>query len=167
MHNFLKIATQMFPAERIESINRNANIGGEIGIEVKLFGITETFQYTGQYASLAYDVLEGINPAPTPPTPSPTIVVTFNGVITPPHAVEISGQEYRFVTVETNVINANDIEWVDFDTTIAPGQQGVELRVATDAPGVTRKLTGPAASAAFDVLVLLASNVESEASATN
>lgn len=29
MHTFLKIATQMFPAERIESINRNAIIGGE------------------------------------------------------------------------------------------------------------------------------------------
>ena len=165
MQRFLKIATQMFPAERIETINRNANIGGEQGIEVKLFGIPETFQYTGQYASLAWDVLDGVNPATAPPYPSPLIVVTFNGVITPVNAIEVNGEEYRFVRLQGVPVNANDIEWVDFASQVTPTQQGVELRVATDAPG-TRKYLNNDASDAFDVLVLLASNTE-EAAAGN
>ena len=163
MHNFLKIATQMFPAERVEAINRTANINGEVGIEVKLFGFVETFQYTGPYADLAYSVLDGLNPATAPPAPTPSIVVTFNGTITPPDAVTINGEEFRFVSLNGEFVNANNIEWVDFDTTVAPGKQGIELRVATDAVGVTRKFADQQASAVYDYLVLLASNQEAAA----
>lgn len=152
MHRFLKIATQMFPTERIENINRNANINGEVGIEVKLFGFSETFQYTGSYADLAWTVLDGVNPATAPPAP-----------ITPPDAITIAGEEFRFASLNGELVNANNIEWVDFDSTVAPGKQGIELRVATDATGVTRKFTDQTASAVYDFLVLLASNQEATA----
>lgn len=165
MHRFLKIATQMFPAERIEGLNRNANIGGEIGIEVKLFGISETFQYTGQYASLAWDVLDGVNPATAPPAPTPTISVTSNGVVTPVDAVEIKGEQFRFVQLNGELVNANNIEWVDFASAITPTAQGIEVRIATDASGVTRKFTDQVASDVYDALVLLASNQEEAAAA--
>lgn len=163
MHNFLKIATQMFPAERIENINRNANINGEVGIEVKVFGFSDTFQYTGQYASLAWDVLTDVNPATAPPALAPTITVTFNGTLTPPDAVTINGEEFRFVQLNGEFINVNNVEWVDFAAQVSATEQGVEVRVATDAPGVTRKFTGQTASAVYDCLVLLAPPEEATA----
>jgi len=163
MHTFLKIATQMFPTERIENINRNAVINGEAGIEVKLFGIPDTFQYTGQFASLAWDVLYGVNPATVPPASTPSITVTFNGTLTPADAVTINGEEFRFVSLNGEFVNANNIEWVDFASQVTPTAQGIELRVATDAPGVTRKFTDQVASAVYDYLVLLASNQEAAA----
>ena len=144
MHKFLKIATQMFPAERIETIDRHANINGEIGIEVKLFGIPEVFQYTGQYASLALDVLNGINPAKNPP---PIIPI-------------IGGEDESYIKLDDMIVNANAIEWVDFLSNLTPTQQGIELRLATDAPGVTRKFVGKHAEIIYDVLVFLASNLE-------
>ena len=170
MQRFLKIATQMFPAERIESINRNAQINGELGIEVKLFGIPEVFQYTGQYASLAYDVLEGTDSAVKAPAPTPTIIVPLtaivNGVVTPIEAFVIGGVEYRFVNLcGGQSVNADDIEWVDFASAISPTEQGIEVRVATDIPGVTRKFVGANAESVYDILVALASN--QEAAATN
>ena len=169
MQRFLKIATQMFPAERIESINRNAQINGELGIEVKLFGIPEVFQYTGQYASLAYDVLEGTDPAVKAPAPTPTIIVPLtavvNGVATLIEGFIIGGVEYRFVNLTGQTVNADDLEWVDFASAISPTEQGIEVRVATDLPGVTRKFVGANAEAVYDVLVVLASN--QEAAATN
>jgi hypothetical protein len=163
MHNFLKIATQMFPAERIENINRNAVIGGEAGIEVKLFGIPEVFQYTGQYASLAWDTLDGLTLATAPPAPTPSITVTFNGMLTPSDAVTIKGEEFRFVSLNGELVNVNNIEWVDFASQISATEQGIEVRVATDAPDVTRKFIGQEASAVYDYLVLLASNQEAAA----
>lgn len=167
MHNFLKIETQMFPAERIEKINFHAAIGGDEGIEVKLFGLSETFQYTGNYANIAWEVLHGVTPATNPPAPTPaiTVLATLNGVATPVSGVEIGGEYYRFVTLNGQSVNANDIEWVDFNTNIG-GTQGIELRVATDAPGTTRQFVGQQASDVYDVLAALASN-QQEAAATN
>ncbi len=155
MHNFLKISTQMFPVERIEAINRNANINGEVGIEVKLFGFVETFQYTGPYADLAWTVLDGVNPATAPPVAPPAISSVLPGTFTTD-----DGQEFRFVLLNDEVVNANNIEWVDFAAQVTPAAQGIELRVATDATGVTRKYADQQASAVYDALVLLASNQE-------
>jgi hypothetical protein len=165
MHKFLKIATQMFSAERIEKLDRNANIGGELGIEVKLFGVPETFQYTGQYASLAWDVLDGINPATNPPAPTPKFTVTSNGVLINPTVLVLdNGDEYHFVILKDEWVNADDIEFVDFDIAISPqAQHGIEVRVATDAPGVTRTYADKDAEAIYDTLVFLASNVEEAA----
>lgn len=161
MHKFFKIATQMFPAERIETLDRNANINGEIGIEVKLFGIPETFQYTGQYASLAWDVLNGVVPAIKPPSVTPTISVSVNGNPTLVELVKVGNEEYRFVLLGDEIVNANNIEWVDFES-----NGGIELRLSTDALGVIRKFVGKQADAVYDALVLLASNLE-EAAAGN
>lgn len=160
MQQFLKVETQMFPVERIETLNLNATIGGETGVEVKLFGINETFQYTGQYASVAWDVLNGVKVSTTPPPATPAISVLINNSPTPVSSVTVKGYEFRFVTVAGVVINADDIEWVDFASQITPTQQGVELRVATDAPGVTRKFVDKNASEVYDVLVALASTDE-------
>ena len=166
MHNFLKIATQMFPAERIQKIDRNANIGGEVGIEVTLFGIPEAFQYTGQYASLAWDVLDGTDPAINPPAPTPKFIVTSAGVPVYPTVLVLNdGNEFHFVLLKGEWVNANDIEFVDFDVTISPVRRGIEVRVATDAPGITRKYVDKDAEAVYDALVLLASNIEQEATA--
>jgi hypothetical protein len=162
MQKFLKIATQMFPAERIETVNRSANIGGELGIEVKLFGINETFQYTGQYASLAYDVLDGLNPATNPPALAPLVVITLNGVPSP-GSVQLANGEYVILNLNGELVNADNIEWIDFATTFQNNQQGIELRLATDAPGATRQFTGQQASDVYDTLVLLASNQEGQA----
>jgi hypothetical protein len=163
MQTFLKIATQMFPAERIENINRNANIGGELGVEVKLFGIAETFQYTGQYASLAFDVLEGTNPASAPPALTPTVVISLNGV---PSAgqVQLANGEFVILALPNGeLVNADNIEWVDFASTFPNNTQGVEFRLATDAPGLTRQFTAQQASDVYDTLVILASNQEAVA----
>ena len=159
MHRFLKIETQMFPAERIEKIDRNANIGGELGIEVKLFGIPETFQYTGQYASLAWDVLNGIDPVTHPPAPTPKFLVTCNGAPVNPKMLALDdGNEYQFVLLKNEWVNANDIEFVDFNVPFTPTQCGIEVRVATDASGVTRKFVDKDAEAIYDSLVILASD---------
>jgi hypothetical protein len=162
MQRFLKIATQMFPAERIESINRNANIGGELGVEVKLFNEPLTFQYTGQYASLAYDVLEGTNPAAAPPSQTPNVVITLNGQLTP-GSVQLANGEYVIVNLNGELVNADNIEWVDFAAALPNDQQGIELRLATDVPGQTRQFVGQLASDIYDTLVLLASNQEGQA----
>lgn len=124
----IKIATQMFPTERIEWINREANINGQLGVEVKLWGVAETFQYTGEFASLAYDILEGVEPAPAPP--SFTLRLPDGDVL------------------------INDIVWADLAVNLN-GQTGVEIRVATDPVGMTRQYSGEAASEAYDALVSL------------
>lgn len=155
MHNFLKIATQMFSAERVETINRKAQIGDDIGIEVKVFGFTETFQYTGPYAELAFKVLTGIEAVAAPPLAPPAIVTPIPGTFTTE-----DGTEYRFINLNGEILNADHVEWVDFAVQFTPAQQGIELRVATDPAGATRKLVNKDAEAAYEVLVSLASNQE-------
>lgn len=87
-------------------------------------------------------------------------MVTFNGTLTPPDTVTVNGEEFRFVALNNEFVNANNIEWVDFSSQVTLTAQGIELRVATDAPGVTRKFTDQVASVVYDNLVLLASNQE-------
>ena len=132
MPRFLRIETQMFPAERIAKINRDAAINGVQGVEVTLHGIPETFQYTGHFARVACAVLEGVEPTTTPPVYPETIQV---------------GKEQLVI---------NDIEWIDFASNIN-NETGVELRISTDAPGHTRQYTRDDASEAYDSLVLLES----------
>lgn len=84
-------------------------------------------------------------------------MVTFNGTLTPPDTVTVNGEEFRFVALNNEFVNANNIEWVDFSSQVTLTAQ---VRVATDAPGVTRKFTDQVASVVYDNLVLLASNQE-------
>jgi len=155
---FLKIATQMFPAERIENINTNAIINGNPGVEVKLHGVTDTFQYTGQYASLAYDVLENIQPVPSVPS-TDKILVTINGQPVDVSEIRTIDGELIPVAVELDgkTVLLSELEWVDFAAQIG-SQTGVEIRVSSDPVGVTRQYTGDTASTVYDILAELESH---------
>jgi len=119
---FIKIDTQIIATERIASIDRQADINGQTGVEIFLHGIAESFRYTGQFAEIAYNALYNI--FPTPPI--------------------ILGSDAPICIA--------DIEWVDLNANFN-GQQGVEVRVSTDEPGISRQYTGTDASNAYDVLV--------------
>jgi len=58
---FVKIATNMYPVKGIEWVNFTAMIDGAQGVEVKLIGVNDTFRYTGDFASLAYDILKPLH----------------------------------------------------------------------------------------------------------
>jgi len=55
MKKFVRIASDMYPIDGIESVNFNAVDGKTV--EVKLVGVAETFRYTGEFADLAYAAL--------------------------------------------------------------------------------------------------------------
>lgn len=160
--DFRKIATQMFPVERIVRIDRQAIIDGQTGVEVFLAGVPDSFTYTGQYASLAFDVLEGAVEPTTPLVNSgslPAVSVVINGQVTSAVVQTIDGQVFdtRRLTIAGVTFDVNSIVWVDFAASIN-GQQGVELQLDTNAIGITTQFTGNAASEAYDKLAALATN---------
>src|SRR5580698_5741081 len=141
---YIRIGTSMFPDNRIESIDFNANIGGETGVSVALYGVEGTFTFTGDLARQAVAELgpdSDFVQTKTPPiTASAVLSVTLNGVpISVSEVVTTDGQVIPgVVIVNGQAINIADIEWVDFAAPLTP-VVGIEMRVSTDAPGVTRK----------------------------
>lgn len=159
----IKIEKQMFNTNYIQKVDPNATINGQLGVSIALWGTKGTFDYTCEFAGVAYDILEQANalqPAPQPTGPAPSVValVTVNGVVTSIQTiVSQDGVKYCFIVLDSQTINVEDIEWVDF-TANFDGITGVELRVAIDPVGQTRQFTGEAARTAWDVLSPLATN---------
>jgi hypothetical protein len=145
----------MYPVERIRTIDRNASINGAVGIEVCLHGMIDSWQYTGDFANHAYDLLEGVEANPIPPN-FPAIQVLVNGQPSTFSSVTLSDGTVLdgVIQVADQQINVNDILWIDLASNLN-GQTGVEVRVVTDEPGITRQFTGQAASDAYDALVAL------------
>ncbi len=127
----IRIATDILNEDRIETVDFNAKIGNETGIEIKLINNPETFTYVGDYAKMAYDALV-------------------------PHVVlHITSDE----NPESFVIFVRNLEWVNLNANIN-GVPTVEISVITDEPlaGIqqTRKLTGKYADCAYEQLIQIA-----------
>jgi hypothetical protein len=128
--SLIKLDKQLLNPDFIQSVNRNAKFNGTPGVEVFVFGEELSFTYTGDSASQAYDYFEDFQPNATAPS------VTVQLGTTP------------------IVITDNTIVWADLGSTIN-GKPGVEVRIATDAPGVIRQFVANEASAVYDILVAL------------
>lgn len=146
---FLKIANIMVPDNRISRINLNATVNGQAAVEVYLFGYNEPYQFTGQIGSQAYDLLGNVTAASVPPVSS-TVVTTVNGQAIDALSTTMDGTPLT-INIGGKSVTVTDIEYVEFHPA-----NSVEIRVATDTPGVTRQLTGDAAIAANEVLFALA-----------
>ena len=161
---FLKIGQQMFPVERIETIDRAANINGEIGLEVKLFNVSDTFKFTKDLASYAYDLLEGIADSKvSPPIDNRVVVVTIDGKPAPYLSLTTTtGEVISAVVIDGVSVRTNAIVWVDFETAIGT-DTGIELQI--EGEPTTRKFVQQAAADVYDALIALVSNVEAVAAA--
>jgi len=162
---FLKIGQQMFPVERVETINREANINGELGLEVKLFGVSDTFKFTRDLASSAYDLLEGIADSRVTPTiDNRVVVLTIDGKVAPYLSLTTAaGETLTAVVIDGVSVRTESIVWVDFETNFGATGIGIELQI--DGEPTTRKFVQQAASDVYDALVALASNQEAAAAA--
>lgn len=130
----------MIPVERIRLLNLEAQIGTETGIEIGVFGLESTFQFTGLAAQRAYAYLKDVTPAITAPTPSPIL----NGLVS--------------FAINNEVFNIAEIEWIDLATDFGNGTTGIEMRISSDAEGITRQFVAEQAEVAYNTLVSLAVN---------
>ena len=152
---FFKIATLLFPDINISGINLNATVGGEAGVEVFLFGYADPYQFTGQYGKQAYDLLQNVTPAKAAPIPQNIVVMVNGQPITAGEITTIDGETVGIV-IDGKSVAIADIEWADLAASIN-GVTGVEFRVRSDAPNMTRQIVGKeAAGDAYDILVALA-----------
>lgn len=155
MQTFLRLENLILPTAQIKSI-ATPTVNGESILEVAIFALTDVFKFDGQAAARAYAVLEGLTPSKAP-TKARTIVVTLDGVPTIPVYLEIANETTpAIITVNGETINTDTIEWADLATDFGNGQIGVELRLSTDAPGITKQYLGDDASTAYDALNTLA-----------
>jgi hypothetical protein len=159
--SFIKIATDIWSADRIESVNFTAHVAGaEKSITVKLIDTPDDFYYTGDYADIAYNQLV---PAFVLPIGSDALLVrdieavsitSNNSVAT----ITLSnGKVYSYTgndaltaiafindlvpNVFLNVgldasgspifVLVRNIDWVNLNATLN-GQVGVEVRLRTD-----------------------------------
>ena len=86
-----------------------------------------------------------------------TYPVTMDGVPTIPVYLEVANESTpAIITINGESINTEAIEWADLATDFGNGKMGVELRLSTDTPGITKQYIGEDASTAYDALETLA-----------
>jgi hypothetical protein len=137
----VRIMNDLLAAPLIEQVNLSAMINGsEPGIEVKLKTTEDTFQYVGDHADAAYDVLTSL---------IPDYLIKVGDLLVPSESVVVGGKLLVFGSIECANLSA------DFN-----GTQGVEVRVSTDGfdvnnKEVTRRYIGQTASQVYDLLIQL------------
>lgn len=155
---FIKIATLMFPDTNISKIDLNAPTANlnESCVEVFLFGYTDPYQFTGDAARMAADMLQDIKAATAPLVPQKLVVTLDGKEVAVPQVTLIDGTVVPgVVVVEGQNVQVNEIEWVDFASNIN-GVTGVEFRVSSDPKDVTRKYVGKdVAGRVYDALAPL------------
>ena len=154
MLRFLRLENLILPASQIKSIT-TPTVNGQSIVEVAIFALTDVFKFDGQAAARVYDQLQN-EKASTAPTAPSTIVVTVNGVPTIPASLILPGETLSSITsIDGVAVSTDTIEWADLSTDFGNGQIGVELRLSTDAPGITHQYLGDKASEVYDVLAAL------------
>ena len=162
MPRFLRLENLILPASQIKSIT-TPTVNGQSIVEIAIFALTDTFKFDGQAAARVYDLLQNETASPAPTVPS-IIAVTVNGVPTVPAYLVLPGETIpSIVTIDGVGVNTDTIEWADLATDFGNGQIGVELRLSTDAPGITHQYLGDNASQAYDVLAALVPEVAAAA----
>jgi hypothetical protein len=162
MLRFLRLENLILPASQIKSIT-TPTVNGQSIVEIAIFALTDTFKFDGQAAARVYDQLQNETASPAPTVPS-TIAVTVNGVPTVPAYLVLPGETIpSIVTLDGVGVNTDTIEWADLATDFGNGQIGVELRLSTDAPGITHQYLGDNASQVYDVLAALVPEVAAAA----
>ena len=154
MLQLFRLENLILPANQIKSIT-TPTVGNESIVEIAILALTDVFKFDGQAAARVYAQVENFKPAPTPNKPA-AIVLTVNGKVTSPDSLILPGEELSsFVTIDGVAIQTDSIEWADLATQFDNGI-GVELRLSTDAPGITHQYLGDKASQAYDALDALA-----------
>lgn len=156
MTNFLRLENLLLPTNQIKTVT-TPTVNGESIVEVAILALSDTFKFDGQAAARVYAQLETFKPAPTPNVVRTiALALTVNGVVTVPSALYLVGEDTpAIVNIDGQAIPTDSIEWADLSTDFGTGNPGVELRVSTDAPGITRQYLLEKAAEAFDVLSAL------------
>lgn len=129
MFNLIRIGNDIFPASRIETVT----IGNQ-SVSIKLTGTPE-IKYTDM--ALAGMALDGLASVALPPTTVINLQICDSTLLIP-------------------IIPINDLVWANLDADCA-GTRGIEVRVQTDPPGITRQFTTEEiAGQLYDILNLLA-----------
>ena len=154
MQTFVRLANLILPTSQIKSVTTpTTTVNGEAIVQVAILALTDTFNFDGQVGSAVYGQLEGFVPAPKTIVPrkiqvlvdgNPVAAEVFIPGETTPVAIVIDGQ----------IISTDSIEWADINTNFGT-EVGVELRLSTDAPGITHQYLGASASQAYDALAAL------------
>lgn len=156
MKTFLRLENVILPTDQIRSI-ATPTVGNESILEIGIFALTDVFKFDGQAAARVYEQVQSLKPSPAPAKVR-NIVVSVDDVQVPfglIGSLTIQDEIIPAIIVISGVaINTDTIEWVDLATDFN-GQPGVELRLATDATGITKQYLGDDASAAYDILAAL------------
>lgn len=158
----LKLDNFIIPTEQIRFLNLVAQIGNETGIELGVFGLNDTFKFTGQSAQRAYQTLQNVTPAAAPP-PLRQGVPMINGVPIQSYTTPEGNVIPVTFTIGNDVFYVEDIEWIDLATDFGAQGIGIEMRLSIDPVNETRQFVGDQASYVYDVLVSLVANTEAVA----
>lgn len=176
MSKFIRIATDVYAADRIENVDLS-NYRTNRSIFVKLLNESEPFPYHGDYADIAYarifpkhfiDVggnafrVSDIESIAIRPELDLSVVVsgvayTLGGDIAQSVLEQLTGTvilDLGLNGTTASFILIRDIEWVNLNADFG-GQTGIEIRVSTDGVdgagnGITRKYTGDFADRAYE-----------------